>query len=317
MPGIEYKSGTYENISNRYYWRRCIATGDDYIDLSKSDCDTDSDIPAIGDSMVTIGNKTVSARQNAIIISVYGEGSPSFIQYKGINTFSLEGKAKIIISPDQNRFTGKFTFETGEDAEESIKNVAESAKEQGIIGGKEAINNLQIGSQNLISKQMMLRWNEKNKDIAVWGQDEDGIYLDVAPKLLFNNITTEAYNPVFDIKFKANTQYVLSVEWKHKSPNPDNTGLAFYIEYDDGTRSNVFLTKDIKTKTITNVISEAGKTISKIYSGYGNGDINALIYNISLIEGNKPLQGFPVAAEDQTGANNVNLAEGTKRTVYG
>lgn len=306
------KSGTYENISNRYYWRRCIATGDDYIDLSKSDCDTDSDIPAIGDSMVTIGNKTVSARQNAIIISVYGEGSPSFIQYKGINTFSLEGKAKIIISPDQNRFTGKFTFETGEDAEESIKNVAESAKEQGIIGGKEAINNLQIGFQNLISKQMMLRWNEKNKDIAVWGQDEDGIYLDVAPKLLFNNITTEAYNPVFDIKFKANTQYVLSVEWKHKSPNPDNTGLAFYIEYDDGTRSNVFLTKDIKTKTITNVISEAGKTISKIYSGYGNGDINALIYNISLIEGNKPLQGFPVAAEDQTGANNVNLAEGTK-----
>ena len=306
------KSGTYENISNRYYWRRCIATGDDYIDLSKSDCDTDSDIPAIGDSMVTIGNKTVSTRQNAIIISVYGEGSPSFIQYKGINTFSLEGKAKIIISPDQNRFTGKFTFETGEDAEESIKNVAESAKEQGIIGGKEAINNLQIGSQNLISKQMMLRWNEKNKDIAVWGQDEDGIYLDVAPKLLFNNITTEAYNPVFDIKFKANTQYVLSVEWKHKSPNPDNTGLAFYIEYDDGTRSNVFLTKDIKTKTITNVISEAGKTISKIYSGYGNGDINALIYNISLIEGNKPLQGFPVAAEDQTGANNVNLAEGTK-----
>lgn len=193
----------------------------------------------------------------------------------------------------------------------------EIAKQQGLEGGQEAVNGLQIGSQNLISKKMMLKWNEKNKDIAVWGQDEDGIYLDVAPKLLFNNITTEAYNPVFDIKFKANTQYVLSVEWKHKSPNPDNTGLAFYIEYDDGTRSNVFLTKDIKTKTITNVISEAGKTISKIYSGYGNGDINALIYNISLIEGNKPLQGFPVAEEDQTGANNVNLADGTKEFTLG
>lgn len=193
----------------------------------------------------------------------------------------------------------------------------EIAKQQGLEGGQEAVNGLQIGSQNLISKKMMLKWNEKNKDIAVWGQDEDGIYLDVAPKLLFNNITTEAYNPVFDIKFKANTQYVLSVEWKHKSPNPDNTGLGLYIEYDDGTRSNVFLTKDIKTKTITNVISEAGKTISKIYSGYGNGDINALIYNISLIEGNKPLQGFPVAEEDQTGANNVNLADGTKEVVVG
>ena len=621
------KSGTYENISNRYYWRRCIATGDDYIDLSKSDCDTDSDIPAIGDSMVTIGNKTVSTRQNAIIISVYGEGSPSFIQYKGINTFSLEGKAKIIISPDQNRFTGKFTFETGEDAEESIGNIQnnldnlqvgetnlldnsnkgwkntgypiatiylgdykpkqgeectivikgklganktswgvynsggsvvlasfypggpdtdyialktfkwtlgtpavdntfiriypipnneineeseiewvklvlgnktsllwtpsindqrqiaideagkvvdgiqiggvniligsttgtgwtgytehkdtefsikdastresyirsamitipgnkeivvsfyakhtghqnyfdfyilpasypeidalltssyqsgtdwtynefkfttpsdwgegtlvylridhngmsdgsefiisvkdvqieygnkattysvpesdrkEIAKQQGLEGGQEAVNGLQIGSQNLISKKMMLKWNEKNKDIAVWGQDEDGIYLDVTPKLLFNNITTiSVLHPVFDITFKPKSQYVFSIEWKHKSPNPDNTGLAFCIEYDDGTRSNVFLTKDIKTKTITNVISSAGKTISKIYSGYGNGDINALIYNISLIEGNKPLQGFPVAEEDQTGANNVNLADGTKEFTIG
>ena len=195
--------------------------------------------------------------------------------------------------------------------------IVTEAEQNAINEAQTRLDALQIGSQNLISKKMMLKWNEKNKNIAVWGQDEDGIYLDVAPKLLFNNITTEAHNPVFDIKFKANTQYVLSVEWKHKSPNPDNTGLAFYIEYDDGTQSNVFLTKDIKTKTITNVISEAGKTISKIYSGYGNGDINALIYNISLIEGNKPLQGFPVAEEDQTGANNVNLADGTKEVVVG
>jgi hypothetical protein len=195
--------------------------------------------------------------------------------------------------------------------------IVTEAEQNAINEAQTRLDALRIGSQNLISKKMMLKWNEKNKNIAVWGQDEDGIYLDVAPKLLFNNITTEAHNPVFDIKFKANTQYVLSVEWKHKSPNPDNTGLGLYIEYDDGTRSNVFLAKDIKTKTITNVISEAGKTISKIYSGYGNGDINALIYNISLIEGNKPLQGFPVAEEDQTGANNVNLADGTKEVVVG
>lgn len=196
----------------------------------------------------------------------------------------------------------------------SINDQKEMAKQQ----GQEAVDKVQIGSQNLISKKMMLKWNEKNKDIAVWGQDEDGIYLDVTPKLLYYNITTiSVLHPVFDITFKPKSQYVFSIEWKHKSPNPDNTGLVFYIGYDDGTRSNVFLTKDIKTKTITNVISSAGKTISKIYSGYGNGDINALIYNISLIEGNKPLQGFPVAEEDQTGANNVNLADGTKEFTIG
>lgn len=306
------KSGTYENISNRYYWRRCIATGDDYIDLSKSDCDTDSDIPAIGDSMVTIGNKTVSARQNAIIISVYGEGSPSFIQYKGINSFSLEGKAKIIISPDQNRFTGKFTFETGEDAEESIKNISESAKEQGIIGGKEAIDNLQIGSQNLISKKMMLKWNEKNKDIAVWGQDADGVYLDIAHNLLYN-IMGGDQKDIFDgsIRFKANTQYVFSVEWKVNITSASN-GIYFIVYYTDGSKHDITLSGSQTTKKRVDYITEPNKTIDRISSSYGTAAIKTLLYNISLIEGNKPLRGFPVAEEDQTGSSNVNLADGTK-----
>lgn len=616
------KSGTYENISNRYYWRRCIATGDDYIDLSKSDCDTDSDIPAIGDSMVTIGNKTVSARQNAIIISVYGEGSPSFIQYKGINTFSLEGKAKIIISPDQNRFTGKFTFETGKDAEESIGDVQsnldnlqvgetnlldnsnkgwkntgypiatiylgdykpkqgeectivikgklganktswgvynsggnvvlasfypggpdtdyialktfkwtlgtpavdntfiriypmpnsvsveseiewvklvlgnktsllwtpsindqrqiaideagkvvdgiqiggvniligsttgtgwtgytehkdtefsikdastresyirsamitipgnkeivvsfyakhtghqnyfdfyilpasypeidalltssyqsgtdwtynefkfttpsdwgegtlvylridhngmsdgsefiisvkdvqieygnkattysvpesdrkEIAKQQGLEGGQEAVNGLQIGSQNLISKKMMLKWNEKNKDIAVWGQDEDGIYLAVSQKLLYNSIAegTEQKD-IFNsaIQFKQNTQNVLSFEYKsgRKIIFPV---ISFRICYTDGSYENVNLSGSNTTKTRTDYITDSSKTVDRISLNNSISNENVLIYNISLIEGNKPLQGFPVAEEDQTGANNVNLADGTK-----
>lgn len=615
------KSGTYENISNRYYWRRCIATGDDYIDLSKSDCDTDSDIPAIGDSMVTIGNKTVSARQNAIIISVYGEGSPSFIQYKGINTFSLEGKAKIIISPDQNRFTGKFTFETGKDAEESIGDVQsnldnlqvgetnlldnsnkgwkntgypiatiylgdykpkqgeectivikgklganktswgvynsggnvvlasfypggpdtdyialktfkwtltpaidntfiriypmpnsvsveseiewvklvlgnktsllwtpsindqrqiaideagkvvdgiqvggvniligsttgtgwtgytehkdtefsikdastresyirsamitipgnkeivvsfyakhtghqnyfdfyilpasypeidalltssyqsgtdwtynefkfttpsdwgegtlvylridhngmsdgsefiisvkdvqieygnkattysvpesdrkEIAKQQGLEGGQEAVNGLQIGSQNLISKKMMLKWNEKNKDIAVWGQDEDGIYLAVSQKLLYNSIVegTEQKD-IFNsaIQFKQNTQNVLSFEYKsgRKIIFPI---ISFRIYYTDGSYKNVNLSGSNTTKTRTDYITDSSKTVDRISLNNSISNENVLIYNISLIEGNKPLQGFPVAEEDQTGANNVNLADGTK-----
>lgn len=478
------KSGTYENISNRYYWRRCIATGDDYIDLSKSDCDTDSDIPAIGDSMVTIGNKTVSTRQNAIIISVYGEGSPSFIQYKGINTFSLEGKAKIIISPDQNRFTGKFTFETGEDAEESIGNIQNNLDnlqvgetnlldnsnkgwkntgypiatiylgdykpKQGeectivikgklganktswgvynsggsvvlasfypggpdtdyialktfkwtltpaidntfiriypmpnsvsveseiewvklVLGNKtsllwtpsindqkqiatdiaqakadlaetranayadgivteaeqNAINEaqtrldaLQIGSQNLISKKMMLKWNEKNKNIAVWGQDEDGVYLNVNHKLLTDYVSGGLdLKDVFGgaIKFKTNTQYVFSVEWK-VSANGENDGIRFIFLYTDGSIQYVSLKGNQTTKARINYVTDPGKTISKISSSHGFYAIQSLIYNISLIEGNKPLQGFPVAEEDQTGANNVNLADGTKEFTIG
>lgn len=110
------EEGVHENVSNKYYWRRCVGIGEDYIDLSKTDRDMISDdIPAEGDNMVTIGNKTDASRQNVIIISVYGEGSPSFIQYKGINSYSLDGKAKTIISPERNEFRGTFSFESGDD----------------------------------------------------------------------------------------------------------------------------------------------------------------------------------------------------------
>lgn len=115
------KSGVYENVANRYFWRRCIAKGDDYIDLSKTDRDmTSDDAPMAGDALVTLGNKTIKSRQNVIIISVYGEGSPSIIQYEGINDYTLDGKAKTVISPNGNKFTGSFTFESGKDIEDEL-----------------------------------------------------------------------------------------------------------------------------------------------------------------------------------------------------
>ena len=175
------------------------------------------------------------------------------------------------------------------------------------------VDGIQIGSQNLISKKMMLKWNEKNKDIAVWGQDEDGVYLRINEGLLHKNWagSNEIANPVFDLQFKPDTQYVLSVEWKLAAVQ-NYDGLAFRIFYTDGTAEWHGLAGTIITKTIARLITKAGKTVQKISASYGSNKANTLIYNISLIEGNKPLQGFPVAAEDQIGANNVNLADGTK-----
>ena len=172
----------------------------------------------------------------------------------------------------------------------------EIAKQQGLEGGQEAVNGLQIGSQNLISKKMMLKWNEKNKNIAVWGQDEDGVYLRINEVLLHKNWagSNEIANPVFDLQFKPDTQYVLSVEWKLAAVQ-NYDGLAFRIFYTDGTAEWHGLTGTIITKTIARLITKAGKTVQKISASYGSSKANTLIYNISLIEGNKPLQGFPVA----------------------
>lgn len=107
------KPGVYENVSNRYYWRLCVGVGDDYIDLSKTDCDANSDVPREGDSLVQLGNRTDKKRQNAITLSVYGDDAPSIYQYAGINSYSLGGKEVTVISPQGNKFMGDFILMTG------------------------------------------------------------------------------------------------------------------------------------------------------------------------------------------------------------
>nr|DAY88010.1 MAG TPA: tail protein [Caudoviricetes sp.] len=198
--------------------------------------------------------------------------------------------------------------------------IVTEAEQNAINEAQARLDALQIGSQNLISKKMMLKWNEKNKDIAVWGQDADGIYLAVNQKLLYNSIAegTERKD-IFNnaIQFKQNTQNVLSFEYKSgkKIIFPI---ISFRIYYTDGSFANVNLSGSNTTKTRTDYITDSGKTVDRISLNDSISNENALIYNISLIEGNKPLQGFPVAEEDQTGANNVNLADGTKEfTVIG
>ena len=196
--------------------------------------------------------------------------------------------------------------------------IVTEAEQNAINEAQTRLDALQIGSQNLISKKMMLKWNEKNKNIAVWGQDADGVYLRINVALLHKNWagSNEIANPVFDLQFKPDTQYVLSVEWKLTAVQ-NYDGLAFRIFYTDGTVEWHGLAGTIITKTIARLITKAGKTVQKISASYGSSKANTLIYNISLIEGNKPLQGFPVAEEDQVGANNVNLADGTKEFTIG
>lgn len=107
------KPGVYENVSNRYYWRLCVGIGEDYIDLSKTDCDAGSDIPQEGDSLVQLGNRTDKKRQNAITLSVYGDDAPSIHQYAGIDSYSMAGKEVTVISPQGNKFMGDFILKTG------------------------------------------------------------------------------------------------------------------------------------------------------------------------------------------------------------
>lgn len=123
------KEGIYENVSNSYYWRKVIGIGNDYIDLSDTDKDLSSTIPQKGDTIITLGNSEDVERQNAIILTAFGEGSPSFIQYAKINSYSLENKEVTKISPYGNIFTGDFRLTNGDDLSNAIEDAIKDASE--------------------------------------------------------------------------------------------------------------------------------------------------------------------------------------------
>lgn len=104
---------TVQDGTNRYYWRLITGIGDDYIDLSKTDCDTNSDVPLAGDEIVQLGNRVDHSRQSAIMLSAFGTDSPSIKQYTGIDAYSLVDKEVTVVSPHGNRFVGDFILSTG------------------------------------------------------------------------------------------------------------------------------------------------------------------------------------------------------------
>lgn len=91
--GTQARRQTFNLTNQAYYWRLVTAVGDDYVDLSKTDCDTGSTIPQAGDELVGLGHRTDKARQSAIIISAFGTDSPSIKYYQGIDSYNLVDRA--------------------------------------------------------------------------------------------------------------------------------------------------------------------------------------------------------------------------------
>lgn len=109
------KENISQNVYNQYYWRRVVAVGKDYIDLSADDCDAGSMEPKAGDTIVTVGNKTNEARQHVVFLSSYDDDAPCIKLYSGINDYSMLNKEVTVISPnaDKNVFTGKVVIKPG------------------------------------------------------------------------------------------------------------------------------------------------------------------------------------------------------------
>lgn len=104
--------GVYENVSNRDYWRLVTKVSAEneaitdseghelydgkkfaWIQIAKDNCMEGSDNPAVGDTIVLMGNRSDRRRQHLLMMETEGDSAPTFTMYRGINSYSLKGKS--------------------------------------------------------------------------------------------------------------------------------------------------------------------------------------------------------------------------------
>lgn len=104
--------GVYENVSNRDYWRLVtkVSTENEaitdseghelydgkkfaWIQIAKDNCMEGSDNPAVGDTIVLMGNRSDRSRQHLLMMETEGDSAPTFTMYRGINSYSLKCKS--------------------------------------------------------------------------------------------------------------------------------------------------------------------------------------------------------------------------------
>lgn len=96
------KEDTTANAKNKYYWRRVLLVGTDYIDiLALSGGNYGDSQPEVGDELVQMGNTTDVTRQSVLYLSAYGSDSPSIKLYKGVNDYTLDSKEIFVVSRDE------------------------------------------------------------------------------------------------------------------------------------------------------------------------------------------------------------------------
>lgn len=136
--GDQARCQVFTGSTQKYYWRLVTAIGLDWIELSKTDADVGSGVPSEGDHIFQLGHRTDTTRQNAQIRSSFGIDAPSYKQYQGINSYSLVGCEKTVISPEGNRFEGAMTIEAG------------SVGWENLTGLPEEFQSLAVGAVNLL-----------------------------------------------------------------------------------------------------------------------------------------------------------------------
>lgn len=122
------KAGVYENVSNKFYWRKItdVSTNNEeirdannnilydgkkfsWIVISATDKAEGSDNPAAGDTIVLMGNRTNTNRMSFVIKETYGDNAPREVGYTNVHSYTLGDNNLVYeISPKKVRFYTKY-----------------------------------------------------------------------------------------------------------------------------------------------------------------------------------------------------------------
>lgn len=122
------KAGVYENVSNKFYWRKITEVSTDneeitdannnilydgkkfaWIVISASDKAEGSDNPADGDTIVLMGNRTDTNRMSFVVKETYGDNAPREVGYTNVHSYTLgNGNLVYEISPKKVRFYSRY-----------------------------------------------------------------------------------------------------------------------------------------------------------------------------------------------------------------
>lgn len=122
------KAGVYENVSNKFYWRKITDVSTDneeirdannnilydgkkfsWIVISASDKAEGSDNPAAGDTIVLMGNRTNTNRMSFMVKETYGDNAPREVGYTNVHSYTLgNGNLVYEISPKKVRFYSRY-----------------------------------------------------------------------------------------------------------------------------------------------------------------------------------------------------------------
>ena len=121
------KAGVYENVSNKNYWRLVTKVSAEnevitdseghelydgkkfaWIKIAKENCMEGSDNPAVGDTIVLMGNRSDTSRQHLLMMETEGDSAPRFTMYRGINSYSLKDKSIFDVSFDGINIVSKY-----------------------------------------------------------------------------------------------------------------------------------------------------------------------------------------------------------------